>query len=423
MANEPLGPSSWRLAAAQFGPVLLTTCISQVTSAVGVLCLPLLGGSLGDIYAVGLQLGFASFTGVAASVVYNLAIGRPDFSHWKISAYVGGFVALALALLVSAFAPGAGLQHSFAPQIIVLLFGLGGVALTVGGIAAVFLACMGDAVPFAGAAILPNVVLSISVPLIGLTTADSSLVGECLPAGLWSAACFATCMLLIRRARMLRVGTVGTVVGDAHDAPHDRQGSHMSALIVAVVTSTVAPLVLVAGTTRLPAGTASTLFLITRIATSVVGLGVNSLLLVRYRWDASDAPTFKRFIPIAAIGAGGSFAAGLAHLVLDRPYLGYGLAAVSLTLLLVPAAVLGRETNRRRYGRTLLFKGGVEVALIAAMLIIFWQHPSISGYFGVFMVSQALTIMICGHKLRESKMAAAGLAAGVGAIWLILQSW
>ena len=158
----------------RFGPVTAVTLVSQLVSAAVLLVLPQLGRSTADIYSLGIQTGYASIGGVVIGVVYNLAVGRPDFRHWKWSALAAFVFSIALGGITWAVVnetSGGGRYSSLDAVVVLGAFALGGGFLGISGTLAVRLACLGRPVPLVAATVFPAASLLVMVPgtdLLGL---------------------------------------------------------------------------------------------------------------------------------------------------------------------------------------------------------------------------------------------------------------
>ena len=302
---------------------------------------------------------------------------------------------------------------------VIVSFGIGGSALTAASVAAVLMACLGRPIPLASISVVPNLALAVSVPISAafLTSSDAHFLTS-LPALLWCVSCV---LLAVVRTRQSVVAWREYGHQEDPELPASRR-THTLALLIGVVTSAVIPLFLVAGAAELAAGTAAVLFLVTRVTTSVIGLFVNALLLVRYNWNTRYTPSMR---PLPGIIWMASLLAAWALIQPHRSgdVAGYAQVVAALTLMLIPSAIVLREANRRLLARVLLAKGIADLSLATLATVIFLHRPSVVGFLGVYMLSQSTTCFVCSLGLRHRATQIAGLASGVLALLLVVLGW
>ena len=381
--------------------------------------LPLLGGKVSDSYSLALQVGFAALNGIVIGVVYNLAIGRPGYRHWRMSAVCAALFSGAVGAVVVAYVT---LRLDHAGKAFALdsfnacVFAIGGAALAVAGVGAVRLACEGRPVGLASIAILPNTAFTIFV-LPALFLRHSGW-GEILPGLGWLAATFVLCAWRLPDVRR----------ESGAEAPHavDMAGHRLQAgsLLVGALTSSVIPTVILLAMSALPAGQTTAVYLVSRILTSVVGLGVTSVLLVKYNWNTTstfDVRPIWALVFAAGVAVGGSVAVHRA-----APGLriwSYATLCAALLALLCAAAIMLREVNVRRMARIVATKVGID-GLVATLLTIgLFGRPSITGYFGVYMASQAVTIGVTAAGLKIFRLTGAAAVLAVVVVWIVLAGW
>lgn len=399
----------------RFGPVTAVTLLSQVVSAAVLLVLPQLGRSIADTYSLGIQTGYASIGGVVIGVVYNLALGRPDFRHWKWSALASFGFSLALGCITWAVVSGTSGDGRFGSwEAIVILgaFALGGGFLGISGTLAVRLACLGRPVPLVAATVIPATALLIAVP--GSYLLELPVV---LPAILWCFVCALEVLVFMR----LRVPELETV-GSAHGESGRRQLTHALALAIGVITSSILPSVYLASLAQLPPGTTSLTFLVSRIGTAAVGLGVNSLLLASVNWR-SAVPEVRR-LPIVLVSL--ACALGLFYALVNPFERGNTVAYTALVLawlsLLVAGALTIRVANARRMVRAITVKVILDLLLAASAALYLLAHPAVGSYFAAYMLSQSVTTAVFGFALRRRGLAAVSFVAAVLSIIIILEA-
>lgn len=398
----------------RFGPVTAVTLVSQLVSAAVLLVLPQLGRSTADIYSLGIQTGYASIGGVVIGVVYNLAVGRPDFRHWKWSALAAFMFSVALGGITWAVVnetSGGGRYSSVNAVVVLGAFALGGGFLGISGTLAVRLACLGRPVPLVAATVFPAASLLIMVPGTGLLS-----LPIVVPAVVWCLVCALGVLVFAR----LRLPTIDT--SDA--APADsgrRQLTHAVALAIGVITSSILPSVYLASLAQLPPGTTSVTFLVSRIGTAAVGLGVNSLLLATVNWR-SGVPEVRR-LPVVLVSL--AFGLGMVFVIVNPLDEGNAVAFVALVLawlaLLIAGALTIRIANARRLVRAISIKVGVDLVLAGSAALYLLGHPAVGSYFAAFMLSQAVTTSVFGFALRRRGLAIVSLLAALVSIVIILE--
>jgi len=186
----------------------------------------------------------------------------------------------------------------------------------------------------------------------------------------------------------------------------------------------VAPILLVSGATRLAAGTAIILFFVNRVVSFGLSVGINSMLLVRYNWGRSGVLPTRALAITTVAGASGVAGALMVHLGNpDHFWLPMGLIVLASAILVVVAAIVMREVNHRRMARTVTTKVVLDLILSAAGLGIYLARPTVSGFFGVVLVSQCITVLVCAVGLKENRWSGvAGLALVLSAS-LVLFGW
>jgi hypothetical protein len=398
----------------RFGPVTGVTLMSQLVSAAVLLLLPQLGRSTADIYSLGIQTGYASIGGVVIGVVYNLAVGRPDFRHWKLSAlaaFIFSLVLGAVTWVVIGGTTGGGRFSSIDDAVVLGAFALGGGFLGVSGTFAVRLACLGRPVPLVAATVFPATALLLIVAVAPLL--DLPIV---LPALLWCLVCASEVFVFARLRRP------GLDRGDSAAADSARrQLTHALALAVGVITSSILPSVYLASLAQLPPGTTSVTFLVSRIGTAAVGLGVNSLLLATVNWR-SGVPEVRRLaVVLVSLGCG----LGLVYAVVNPLDRGGPVAYVALVLawlaLLIAGALTIRIANARRFVRAIALKVGLDLLLASAAAVYLLGHPAVGSYFAAYMLSQAVTTAVFGFALHRRGLAIVSILAALVSIVIILE--
>ncbi|WP_157811325.1 hypothetical protein [Microbacterium lacus] len=200
-----------------------------------------------------------------------------------------------------------------------------------------------------------------------------------------------------------------------------KAGPHAFALSVGAVTSAVLPNVYLSAVTLLGAGVASILFTVGRIGTSVVGIGVNSILLVLYSWKKSD---FRVAGGVRALAIAAATFATAALLIPNlNQSLSYAGTVLMWFILLVASAVALREMNARGRVGLVVFKVSLDLGVslgLAALLLI---SPSVTGFFGAYSASQSVTLVAAGCMFKSPTITAAGVYCLVVSTMMVVFGW
>ena len=368
------------------GRVVVATGVSQAISALGLIVLQLAGPPASDIVSFGVQVGGTSLTGVVFGVVYNMTIGRPGFRAWRLSA----MLAASLSVLTGVAAGiwfGLAQGSSVRPGVVALViiaFGLGGGALAIAGVASVRLACLGSPVPFAAVFVLPNLGLLVGAALALVLGGVPPYV---MPCAMW---CLGSLAALVVYLRLPIPAPVTGVAGGVQGG----EAGHALALGIGVVASSVLPLLYISAMAALPPGQLGIVYLLGRIGNSLVGLGVNSVLLVRFNWREVVRLSSKA-ADIGAAAATALLTAGwIAGELRGFPVVGYGLVGAGWIVLLSLAAVVGREANALRRSKAIMAKVSADTVLGAVAALVLFSQPSVSGYFGAFSLAAGVTVTV-----------------------------
>ena len=417
-AKSQAGMGRIRRAIHKFGPALLLTLVSQVSSAAGLFVLQFLSARSADLYSVGIQVGYVALTSGVIGVTYNVALGRPAFNSWLSHSVLSCVLSISVgAATTLSVLKDQNPDDQLGTIALMATFALGGCALAVAGSRAVRLALNGKPKWLAGIAIVPNVAILVGL-LFGFFMPDGTT--SYLSGGvLWSISCFGLAFVLSRTGKLYEREVV--------DAPRveavSSQKRHTSFLAVGVLASALVPTLAIAAVTQLEAGSAALIFIVARIGTSVVGLGVNSILMVRYNWDSRTYVRPAVYCILLAAALAFILVAFVANLAAAAPAFSYVFIGLSWVCMLVAAAVIGREVNARRMTTTVAIKVVVDVVLALGAVGILWSHPSVTGYFGVFAMSQAVTVLICSIGLKHRAVSVLAAASMATALLSVVFGW
>lgn len=398
----------------RFGPTMFTTLLSQGISAIALLSIVLLGPRVSDAYALAIQVGTSAFSGVILQVLYFVAVGRPWLRSWTMWTWLAaGFSVVFSAGVVAVTAATAGITPLTATS--VLVFGAGGAFLAAAGVIGVRFAMIGRPVLMSGITIVPNVGLAVAAAAAWLAGARDTW-GVYVPAIVWAVASLGVWIWCLR----LRVPPFE---GDADplDGPRARF-AHAATLSAGLVGGTIYPSLFIGALHALPAGTTTVLFLVSRIGTSIVGLLVNSVLAVRFNWNSdvrSTAPLATWIGAAALVASGASLAAEAGGFTAA----GYVLAGAGWAASLVAAPLVIREMHARRMVLAASVKTGADLVLVLTAGTWFLHSPSVSGFFGIYVAQQAVSLLFGGFALRRVPLALVSAALLVVGVLQVVFPW
>jgi len=405
----------------RFGPTSALLLISQAISAVSLSLLPLLGLKVSDVYAIGVQTGTGPYNGLVLGVVYLLVIGRPNFSRWSV---VNASVSL-FSLGLTGFSLYSALYHARPHGLppsqiipIIVLFGIGGLALGLASVSGVRQACLGRPWLLAGVTMLPNLAMSVTT-CVSFACFRKYTGVAVAPAASWCFAAVLTTVLFATRP----LPPVSSLTPKIVEETRRNKILHVTGLVVGLASSTVLPIGFVTAAGKLNAGSATILFLANRIGSAIVGVFVNAVLMVKINWDEPTRlstrysyifPIFSAAFVLASVGL---------HYGAASPLVTYVIVALSWLCLTCSTPVILREANVRKLGSVLVTKSIVDVCATSLALFLFQKHPSATGYFGASMISQQITCIVCGSAFKDTRLIA-GSAFGLAlSVLLLLQGW
>lgn len=409
---------------ARFGSTTMLIIASQGLSSVSLFLLPLLGLSVSDLYATSIQVGTGSYNGLIMGVIYLIALGRPGFDKWTLSAVSAFFFALILAAGTCIVMLHAAQFRSLSPSAfftILACFGIGGGFLAMVAVEGVRQACHARPWLLAGVTIPANAAMALTI--VGMVTfAKDSPTAAILPAIVWM---LGNIICYVSVARFLSSRPLPD--GPAVRMPAETRINvltHFGGLALGVLVSTVYPIGFVAAASQIREGAATALFLVSRVGSALVGVFLNSVLLAAHNWSRQEQ-RISDFSYRAMLGAiACAIVALLAHgLAVTVEIVQYGIIVACWLLCLAATPILLREVNSRRMGSSIAVKSGVDAVISGAGLYIFFRDPTVTGYFSLYSTSQCLTCLICAIALGEKRLAvASSIMAGLSAL-MLLDGW
>ncbi|MEJ3404890.1 hypothetical protein WDJ51_09100 [Rathayibacter sp. YIM 133350] len=403
--------------------MMALTFASQLLSAGSTLILPTLGLATADLYAAATQMGLASLTGIVVGIVYNLAIGRPNFRGWRLWAGLAALFSIGIATVLFFLLRGQGLFDRLPINegaVVIASFGLGGALLSAGGVIAVREACLGRPNLLAGVTVAPNAALFIAVGATALFSSGVRTVWEVTIPGLaWALAALVMLIVSFRRMRMHD--------GAPENLSESRHPSTLQtvALALGVITSSILPSFYMAAVVGLAVGLPYFLYLSTKLGNSFVSLGVNSILMVKYNWVQEHRLHLRWPVLLAIFGTALIALAVIAHVWKGSTLqpLSYVLVALAWLLLITAGALIIREMNAQRLSRALLTKVVVDLLVSITIAVTLTLHPSVTGYFGAFMGSQGATLAVSGYSLGSRSLGVLGALVVAASVLLGLSGW
>ncbi|WP_183629356.1 hypothetical protein [Novosphingobium sediminicola] len=405
----------------RFGPTSALLLLSQAISAFSLFLLPLLGLQFSDVYSVGVQTGVGPYNGLVLGVVYLIVIGRPSFDYWKTvdaSVIVFAGVLTAYSVVSALHRGGHHLLGSWLTGAIIVIFGIGGIALGLASVRGVRQACLGRPWLLAGITIAPNVGMGLATVMAHFLMPGLA-ISPLLPAITWAVVAWlvAVVMAVWPLPQLDRKMT--------REAPEAGRNKvlHIVGLIVGLITSTVLPIGFVTAAGELNAGSATVLFLANRIGAAVVGVLVNAVLMVSINWEDANRKRVKHsvFFPVASMILV-VLAVGL-HQLQGAAILAYGGVALAWLGLACSTPIILREANVRRMGLVIMLKGVADLAISSLALVYFQHAPSFTGYFGALMISQCVTTLVCGGALKQRRLVVISTLNLLLAIALLAKGW
>lgn len=410
-------------ALARFGSTTMLIIASQGLSSVSLFLLPLLGLSVSDLYATSIQAGTGSYNGLIMGVIYLIALGRPGFDKWKVSALTAFLFAIALAIGTCAVMLHAAKYNTLSTTefyAILGAFGIGGGFLALAAIEGVRQACHARPWLLAGVTIPANATMALTIVSL-VAFAKNSPIAAILPALVWmltNIGFFIFVSMLLSRQPLS--------VPDVQPPAETRRNvlMHLGGLTLGVLVSTVYPIGFVAAASQIREGAATVLFIVSRIGSAVIGIFLNSVLLTAHNWGRHERSIhpFPYYAMLGAIAC--ALVAVTAHQSsLVTGLVQYVIVVASWLLCLAATPILLREVNARRMGASIAVKSLVDAAISGAGLYFLFRVPTVTGYFSLYSTSQCLTCLICAIALKERRLAAAsGIMAGLSAL-LLLAGW
>lgn len=401
----------------KYGAVFSLTLTGQILSGISLLIMSSLGNVSADRLSMLLQVGLVPLGGVALGLVYNLAIGRPQFFEWGrwslFTLFVAGIATLVFAVGHSQqVAPPDGPNESW--KIIELfIFGLGGSALGLAGIIGVRFACQAKPNFLAGIMILPSAGLCIG---IGASQNDLSII---LPGALWFSGSIATLcvgILLLKKSTASKV----VIAKEEYEYKNREYYLQIFSLVATLVSSAFMPILYSLALLGLASGSIYFALMVSRLATAGINLFVNSYLNVSYFWGSPEKKSqlveFTSSLGFLAL----AFASLFGNFFKMSEQVQTWMFILGWFLSLIGSSMLIRELNARRMGKILAIKTGLELLLNLGVLGLLLSYPSLVGFFAAIAASQMFTILFGGVALKSNRLIASGCLGVVVSIAVIL---
>lgn len=396
--------------------------LSQVVSAVSLMVLPSLSLGISDSYVTSILLATSVHNGPVLGVIYLIAVGRPNFNGWRYARIlVLSFSIISIAFSIFTLPGGNSFNDEKVLDISLrIIFGLGGLLLGLAGTIATKHACLGRPKLLVAITIAPNLLLIFST-LGASSIHDDHWWRYLVPAAAWTVGAaiiyFSYLNLTLPKDEIPADLIVSETSRDFR--------VHVTALLLGLFPAFLVPLGMLSAATQLTDGLATILFLVMRIASAIIGLLVNSLLLTNSSWkkffSASRgiilfASLSSLFLILAALAfsPSGAFSAMIPS---------YFLLFCSWILLSLVSPLLLRELNQARQGKRLLAKTILDIIASALFLKTFILAPSASGYIGVLVASQAVTIFVCISGMHSIKVRISSLLIFSVAAICVLYGW
>jgi hypothetical protein len=409
-------------ASRKYGTVVLLTFASQALSALNLSLLSFIGLKVSDLYSVAIQAGTSAYASFIVGVLYLLAVGRPNFKRWYVFAGIGSFFSIILAIGSAYMIMGSRIGLSFSLLQIILVFGsfaIGGAALSFSSTSAVRQACLGHPTVLVGITIFPNFCMLIAT-VVAVPFIHGNELFVCIPAIFWAGA------NLIQTAYVFitsRNNFDPRIQNNVEREGRVNELMHTAALVIGSVTSTFLPSMYIAATAKLASGATTVLYFGGRIGAAVIGLCVNSILMVRYNWKDRTPSESRASIQFMLITVTSGVIALVMKHAANLPYLGYVIVLLAWMSSLVAAPLVMREANARRLAAALMGKSVFDLGVSVCVAYILYRMPSVTGYFSAYMASQCISTLFCGIGLGDRRLwqlSAIGLSVS---LCLLLGGW
>lgn len=393
---------------------------SQICAFLGLLVLAKVGLGVSDFYSVVQQIGTAAHNGFVLSVVYGLIIGRPGFSRWGLLYFVACCISplFGIVFYMQGEHVAEGMLHGSSVQnAILVLYSLGGAVLAFNGINSVRLACLGRAEFMAGVLFVPNALMAVA-SIVFFFSGDQRLL-VVMPALAWVVGNLAVVVKIRKALSAALVVENDRVEGTVSHKEDGRQTVlHGVGLAVGSIVGTVFPIYFLSAVKEVVSGGATALYFSNRIGGVLISNVVNSKLFVGYSWEKSSIGVN----PIVVISCFISCVASLVSVVLfDLKINGAGpfIYAVAWLFSLIGTPFLIAECNSRRKNIFIFIKSCLDLVFAFVSLWILRSHPSLVGYFCVFVISQAVTGVVCGIALGLFSIAGFSLLLLISSFWIL----
>lgn len=393
---------------------------SQICAFVSLIILAKVSLVVSDFYSVVQQIGTAAHNGFVLSVVYGLIIGRPNFSRWRFLyifacciSPVFGFVFY----MQGEHVTDGMLHESNVQNIILVLYSIGGAVLAFNGINSVRLACLGRAEYLAGVLFAPNFLMVISSGALFFLHESKFFV--VFPALAWVIGNLAVVgvinrALFVARAIEKNHNNMSIFVQESDS----KKVLHGIGLAVGSIVGTVFPIYFLSAVKEVVSGGATALYFLNRIGGVLIGNLVNSKLLVKYSWE-NKISGIHPAVGISFILACAASYISAALFFLEIEKVAQIFYALAWLLSLIGTPFLISECNSRRENIYILIKSCLDLFLAFMSLWILRANPSLVGYFCVFVVSQAITGVVCGFALRLYYIVFCSGLLLISSIWVL----
>lgn len=405
-----------------YGRAATLSLLSQGLSALAIIQIALKDTSLSDHYAQGLVTGTASFNGLVIGIFYLIAVGRPDFKEWDKAKYLvltGSIVITIISIALDGQARSQDVSNATNEFWVTLIFGVGGGFLAMAGVEGVRAACLGIPRPLITVALWANAALAgAALLLLVISQTDTPL--DLLPALAWSAANIANWFQISKASKTLHYEQLtATTTG----AP---KGSRLQilGLVIGGGVSAVSPLAYLRAVGQIGGGSASAIFLISRVGAAFINTTINAALTAKYNWSKKHENI--GIIPSLCVLL--SSIAGLAALISHHQYrvdthVSYGFVLAAWLFSSIGPPFLVREVNHRALGGTVFLKSFADAICTTLMVLFLFVHPSIAGFFAATSFSQSLSCFINSLSMRQYTVASSSFFALCVFLAALLFGW
>lgn len=389
----------------KYAPTIVLTLASQLIAVAAIALMAFYDVDLSDMYSIGVQIGTLSYSGFVLGVIYLIVVGRPQFSGWRTTLIAASFVSLIAGALTFVFFHHFGTyttNNYFIPTFFTIsLFSVGGAFLASSGVYAVRESCRGNPKYMVTITIFPNLMMAFCVFICILFSFPLTVYTFTLPAFCWTAGSALQFLYFRKLFAADHKSTEDPPLISTDDHQRDDILVHFTGLIIGVVVSGLYPILYLSTVSTIGSGTATLLFFAARIGNAGVGLLVNSILMVKYKWGSKPSTSFRFVEILSFVSVCCALVSVLARELYHNDTVSIIVYMITWTCVIFSSPFLLREINFLKKSWVILFKALFDLSISTFALLYLTFYPSIAGYFVAFVGSHCVTLCVCSFALRR----------------------